>query len=247
MSGALPVLDLYEVVDVDAAASVIGPLQDEMADIEAELARLEDECARIDAEIDEGLEPGSPTVERAAVAIERMVTGWLVAEREVMALEVEEAQRVAAERVCRATDEATELASAARLEVAAALVQRVGGTLGAASMLVADQPAHVALPFTDHDVATEVMGARTDGILSVGEAASIPDRTNQTEPASPGAAGEQVPQVASDDPNHAAFGAFWREADRAAATRDLAMAPLSAVLPMVAALCVIVALFLFVI
>lgn len=227
MSGALPVLDLREVVDVDAAASVIGPLQDEIADLEAELARLEDECARIDAEIAAGVEPGSPTAERAAAAVERLVDGWLAAEREVMRREVADAERTAAERVCRAVDEAAELVRAARAEAAAQLVQRAGTAGGAPVVPVASTPAYRARPSREGPEPT-------------------PDQANQTEPVPPVADAEQASQeVTRGAQDEAGFGAFWREADQAAAARSLVKAPLRAVLPMFAALWVIVALFLF--
>lgn len=249
MSVALPAIELREVVDLDTAASVIGPLQDEIADLEAELARLDEQCARVDAEISEGVEPGSSTAGRAAAAAERLVHGWLTAEREAMWRQVEEAERVATEGVRRAEDEATELVRAARVEVATKLLQWLGGAVVTASVPVDGAPAHLGSFAGEEGAPAGVIVSGTAGRRLAGEdPEAARGQADWTEAASPAAVAEHAPpEVTLGDEDDTSFGAFWHESDKAAVARSLVLAPLGALLPMFAALWVIVALFLFVI
>lgn len=234
----------HTLLDVAEALSILGSVREEISGLEHEFASLDADCDRVRASIPAGVGSGSTTTQ-ATLTVQCFIDERLAAEREAMRVQIDDARRVATERVRRAEHEAAELVRLARAEVFDRLLEGPVGPARARPVVVtgALHPLDAPGPSPAIAVLAGASAADVHGGAQVVASAAVPEGAQV---AARVAARVAVPEdaVAADDDG---FRGFWQEADEAAQARSLALVSFSAVLPALSALLLIVFSLLFVI
>lgn len=230
----------HTLLDVAEALSILGSVREEISGLEHEFASLDADCDRVRASIPAGVGSGSTTTQ-ATLTVQCFIDERLAAERDAMRVQIDDARRVATERVRRAEHEAAELVRLARAEVFDRLLEGPVGPARARPVVVtgALHPLDAPGPSPAIAVLAGASAADVHGGAQVVASAAVPEGAQV-------AARVAVPEdaVAADDDG---FRGFWQEADEAAQARSLALVSFSAVLPALSALLLIVFSLLFVI